>query len=56
MKSSLTCLWQVFGRSEIPFSNWEKLDRCYVDNGSPALELEILPRTVPAVVLARVAY
>jgi exopolysaccharide biosynthesis polyprenyl glycosylphosphotransferase len=56
MKPGLTCLWQVLGRSEIPFSDWAKLDRCYVDNWSLALDLKILLRTVPAVVLARGAH
>ncbi|MBI1849742.1 MAG: sugar transferase [Planctomycetes bacterium] len=53
MKPGLTCLWQVLGRSEIPFADWAKLDRCYVDNWSLALDLKILLRTIPAVVLAR---
>ena len=56
MKPGLTCLWQVLGRSEIRFADSAKLDRCDVDNGSFAPDLEILLRTIPAVVLARGAH
>ncbi len=56
VRPGLTCLWQVLGRSEIPFGDWTKLDRCYVDNWSFGLDLKILLRTIPAVVLARGAH
>jgi exopolysaccharide biosynthesis polyprenyl glycosylphosphotransferase len=52
MKPGLTCLWQVSGRNEIKsFEDWVKLDLEYIDNWSLWLDLEILVRTVPVVVL-----
>ena len=53
IKPGITCLWQVNGRSKIPFEDWMKLDLEYIDNWSLKLDLKILLRTVPAVVFAR---
>lgn len=49
MKPGLTCLWQVNGRHEITFDHWMELDLQYIDRWSPALDLEIVFRTLPAV-------
>ena len=52
VKPGLTCLWQVSGRNEIhSFEEWVALDLKYIDNWSLWLDLQILIRTVPAVVL-----
>lgn len=53
MKPGITCLWQVSGRNQIGFEEWMRLDLAYIDNWSLKLDLEILLRTVPAVVTAR---
>jgi len=53
MKPGLTCLWQVNGRNNIDFDRWMKLDLQYIDNWSPSLDLKILLRTIPAVLLGR---
>jgi exopolysaccharide biosynthesis polyprenyl glycosylphosphotransferase len=54
MKPGLTCLWQVSGRSEISdFEHWMKLDLQYIDSWSLGLDLRILARTLPAVVIGR---
>jgi exopolysaccharide biosynthesis polyprenyl glycosylphosphotransferase len=53
MKPGLTCLWQVSGRNNVPFDEWMKLDLDYIDNWSLKLDMIILLRTVPAVLLAR---
>jgi lipopolysaccharide/colanic/teichoic acid biosynthesis glycosyltransferase len=45
----MTCLWQVNGRSGIGFEEWMKLDLNYIDQWSIWLDLEILIKTVPAV-------
>jgi len=45
----LTCLWQVSGRSEIPFDEMVMLDIYYIENWSLGLDLGILLRTIPAV-------
>ncbi len=45
----LTCLWQVGGRSSIPFEQWMQLDLQYIDNWSLWLDFKILLWTVPVV-------
>ena len=49
MRPGLTGLWQVSGRSDIPFEEWMRLDLQYIDNWSLWLDLRILLCTVPAV-------
>ena len=56
MKPGLTCLWQVGGRSQVGFEEWMRLDLAYIDNWSLGLDIKILLRTVPAVLLARGAH
>jgi exopolysaccharide biosynthesis polyprenyl glycosylphosphotransferase len=56
VKPGLTCLWQVSGRNELSFEQWMELDLYYVENRSFLLDMEILFRTIPAVVSARGAY
>jgi lipopolysaccharide/colanic/teichoic acid biosynthesis glycosyltransferase len=52
----LTGLWQVSGRSEVPFHDMVRLDLHYIRNWSIGLDLEILARTIPAVLTNRGAY
>jgi lipopolysaccharide/colanic/teichoic acid biosynthesis glycosyltransferase len=49
VKPGITCLWQVAGRSSLPFDKWMELDMQYIDKWSLWLDLKILVRTVPAV-------
>ena len=49
VKPGLTCLWQVSGRSLLPFSKWLELDLYYIDHWSLALDFKILLRTIPVV-------
>ena len=49
----MTCLWQVSGRSEIPFERWVALDLAYIDNWSFLRDLALLAATIPAVLVAR---
>jgi len=52
VKPGLTCLWQVTGRNQISdFKEWVRLDLEYIDNWSIWLDLQILLRTVPAVII-----
>lgn len=53
VKPGLTGRWQVSGRSDTGFDELDELDRWYVDNWSLGQDLEILARTLPAVLLAR---
>ena len=52
----LTGLWQVSGRSEVPFHDMVRLDLHYIRNWSLGLDFEILLRTIPAVLTSRGAY
>jgi exopolysaccharide biosynthesis polyprenyl glycosylphosphotransferase len=49
VKPGITCLWQINGRSSIPFEKWMELDLQYIDKWSLWLDLKILAQTVPAV-------
>ncbi|MGI8890452.1 MAG: sugar transferase [Chthoniobacterales bacterium] len=52
VKPGLTCLWQISGRSQVrDFRDWVKLDLEYIDCWSLGLDLRILLRTIPAVLL-----
>jgi exopolysaccharide biosynthesis polyprenyl glycosylphosphotransferase len=52
----ITGLWQVCGRSEVPFDEMVRLDLEYIRRRSLALDVEILLRTIPAVLSTRGAY
>jgi len=56
VKPGLTCLWQVSGRSHLDFEDWMALDLEYVRRRSPAFDLKILSRTIPAVIERKGAY
>jgi exopolysaccharide biosynthesis polyprenyl glycosylphosphotransferase len=49
VRPGITCLWQVNGRSSIPFDQWMKLDLKYMDEWSLWLDIKILAQTVSAV-------
>jgi exopolysaccharide biosynthesis polyprenyl glycosylphosphotransferase len=49
VQPGITCLWQIGGRSSIPFDKWMELDLQYIDKWSLRLDAEILLRTIPAV-------
>lgn len=51
MKPGITCIWQVSGRNKIGFDDWMKLDLEYIDNWSIWLDIKILAKTVPVVLL-----
>jgi len=52
----ITGLWQVSGRSDLPFDEMVLLDLWYIENWSLGLDLGILLRTLPVVVLGKGAY
>ena len=49
VRPGITCLWQVNGRSSIPFEKWMELDMEYIDKWSLWLDVKILAQTIPAV-------
>ncbi len=56
IKPGITGLWQVSGRSELTFDEMVMLDIYYIENWSPWLDVWILLRTIPTMLLARGAY
>jgi lipopolysaccharide/colanic/teichoic acid biosynthesis glycosyltransferase len=52
----MTGLWQVSGRSELPFDEMVLLDIYYIENWSLGMDFQILFRTLPAVMSGRGAY
>jgi lipopolysaccharide/colanic/teichoic acid biosynthesis glycosyltransferase len=49
----LTCIWQVKGRSRVSFEEWMRMDLEYIDQQSFWLDLELIVKTVPALLLRR---
>jgi lipopolysaccharide/colanic/teichoic acid biosynthesis glycosyltransferase len=49
VKPGITGLWQVGGRSDLPWDRAVRLDLSYVDNWSMAGDLLIIVKTVQAV-------
>jgi lipopolysaccharide/colanic/teichoic acid biosynthesis glycosyltransferase len=49
IKPGLTCFWQISGRAEIDFSGQVQLDVNYIERRNLWTDLNIMLRTVPAV-------
>lgn len=49
VRPGITCIWQISGRSDLPFEKWLELDLQYIDNWSLWLDIKILFLTIPAV-------
>ena len=49
----ITCMWQISGRSNIPFAQWVEMDLDYIRRQSLWLDAKILVLTLPAVILGR---
>jgi len=56
IKPGITCIWQVTGRSDIPFEQQVELDRQYSCQQSIITDIRLLFATIPAVLTARGAY
>ena len=52
----MTGLWQIAGRSDLPFDDLVRLDFYYLENWSLWLDVTILVKTMPAVAARRGAY
>jgi lipopolysaccharide/colanic/teichoic acid biosynthesis glycosyltransferase len=52
----MTGLWQISGRSDLTFDEMCLLDIYYIENWSPLLDLEIMLRTIPRVIMGEGAY
>lgn len=56
VKPGITGLWQVIGRKDLPLHANLELDFYYIQNQSILLDLTILLRTIPAVLVGKGAY
>ena len=56
VKPGLTGLWQVNGRSNVPFEEMVMMDIYYIDNWSLGLDINLIIRTIPAVLRRDGAY
>ncbi len=52
----ITCLWQVSGRSDIPFNEQVMLDMQYIHSASFIKDIFLLFKTIPAVLTGKGAY
>lgn len=53
VKPGITCIWQISGRNNVSFDRWMEMDHEYIENWSLWLDLQILVKTIPAVLLSR---
>ncbi len=56
VRPGITGLWQVRGRSDLPFLKLVKWDMWYINNWSFTLDLEIIFETIPVVLKGEGAY
>lgn len=56
VQPGITCIWQVSGRSELPFERQVELDLDYVEGRRLSLDIKLILLTVPAVLSCRGAY
>ena len=49
----ITCIWQVSGRSNIPFVQQVEMDIEYICKANILLDLTLLLKTIPAVIFCR---
>ncbi len=52
----ITGLWQISGRSDLPFDDMVLLDLYYIENWTPLLDFSIMVRTVPKILFGEGAY
>lgn len=56
VRPGITCIWQVSGRGDLPFSEQLRLDVEYIRKQSFLLDVKLLLMTIPAVLSGRGAY
>ncbi|MFT5173798.1 MAG: exopolysaccharide biosynthesis WecB/TagA/CpsF family protein [Gammaproteobacteria bacterium] len=56
IRPGLTCIWQVCGRSNIPFEGQVAMDLEYIHKATLTTDLRLLLRTIPAVLSGDGAY
>ena len=56
VKPGITCIWQISGRSDIPFAQQVSLDKDYIRSQGFFSDLCILLKTIPAILTGKGAY
>src|SRR3569832_1334885 len=56
VKPGLTCLWQVHGRSNVSFEHWVELDLLYIETMTFWGDVNLIAKTIPAVLFCRGAH
>lgn len=56
VKPGITCIWQVSGRSSIPFKEQVKMDKEYIKTQSILKDIILLLKTIPAVLFQKGSY
>lgn len=52
MKPGITCIWQIQpNRNELSFNQWMDMDLKYIDNWTLWLDIVIIIKTIPAIIL-----
>ncbi len=53
VKPGITCIWQISGRNNVSFDRWMEMDHEYIEKWTVWLDLQILLKTIPAVIFSR---
>ncbi|AFM43139.1 exopolysaccharide biosynthesis polyprenyl glycosylphosphotransferase [Desulfosporosinus acidiphilus SJ4] len=53
VKPGITCIWQISGRNEVDFEEWMAMDADYVERWSLWMDVKILAKTVPVVLMRK---
>ncbi len=56
VKPGLTCFWQAYGRSALSFEDWMDMDMKYIQRRGFMLDIELIIKTIVAVIFKRGAY
>ncbi len=56
VKPGITCIWQISGRSDIPFAQQVSLDKDYIRSHGFLSDIFILLKTIPAILTGKGAY
>ena len=53
VRQGITCIWQVGGRSSVPFDEWMRMDMRYIGKRSLWRDIKLLLQTIPAVLFRK---
>jgi lipopolysaccharide/colanic/teichoic acid biosynthesis glycosyltransferase len=53
VRPGITCIWQISGRNDVDFEEWMAMDAEYVECWSLWMDIGILAKTVPVVLMKR---